>query len=136
LEIPENVDQNREQLLRFIGAHAGHLASQGSVHASWRTYQGRRLGPYYRLLFRIDGRQHSRYLGTDPAFADEIRCLLAHMQAPLREGRTLTRCRAQLRAALRLQKRELDGQLRRLGLYLKGSEIRGRRKPRSPRGPG
>jgi hypothetical protein len=130
MEIPDSVAQNREQVMEFVAAHAGQLGRQGSVHAAWRSYRGRRLGPYFRLLFRLDCRQHSRYLGTDPAFAEEIRRLLAAMQAPLREGRVLARYRAQLRAALRQQKRELDGQLRRLGLYLKGSEIRGRRKPR------
>jgi hypothetical protein len=39
------------------------LRRQGVVVESWRYYQQRRLGPYFRVSFREQGRQESIYLG-------------------------------------------------------------------------
>ncbi len=33
------------------------MARQGTVVATWRTRQGRKVGPYYRLAWREAGRQ-------------------------------------------------------------------------------
>jgi hypothetical protein len=125
VEIRDSVAQKREEVLKFLADHAALLARQGSVQESWRLYRGERLGPYFRLLYRRDRKQQNLYLGADRALAEEVRTALEGLQAPLRERRELARLRAQARAALRAQKRELDQELRRLGAHLKGFEVRG-----------
>ena len=51
----------------YVLAHGARFAHQGAVVASWQTYRGRRLGPYYWLAFRDSGRQRSIYLGRSLA---------------------------------------------------------------------
>ena len=67
LEIQDFVDQKTkrryEAVRAWIFAHRRLLATQGTVTASWREYQGRRLGPFYRLAYREGNRQRSVYLG-------------------------------------------------------------------------
>src|SRR5438128_2286938 len=111
-------------------AQAAILSRQGSVHESWRLYKGEKLGPYFRLLYRHDGRPHCVYLGADGALAEAVRQALQELQAPRRERRALGRLRALARAALRKQKRALDGELRRRGACLKGWKVRGWRNVR------
>ena len=58
-------DQNEKDLARFrrvelfLLQHPQRFATQGSVAATWRTYRGRRLGPYFQLIYRRDGRKRS-----------------------------------------------------------------------------
>jgi len=42
----------------FLQAHKALFANQGTVAATWRTYRGKRLGPYFQLAYRDRGRQH------------------------------------------------------------------------------
>jgi hypothetical protein len=119
------VAQKKDLVLRFIADHALILSRHGSVQATWRLYQGRRLGPFYRLVYRSERRQHSIYLGRQEGLAEEVRRLLAEMQAPVRQSRLLARTKRVARQALRGQKRELDQVLHEHGLYLKGHEVRG-----------
>jgi len=67
--------------LDFIRTHAGIFARCGSVVASYRSKNGRRCGPYYRLAYRADRRQRSLYLGTSEELAAQVRSLLAELQA-------------------------------------------------------
>jgi hypothetical protein len=65
------------------------------------------------------------YLGRDPALAEEVRAALREMQRSLEEKRGLRRQVQAARKVFRDQQRELDRELARVGLYRKGSEIRG-----------
>ncbi len=94
---------------------------------TWREYQGRRLGPYYRLAWREEGRQRSLYLGRSTWVVEKVRELLANLQKELREGRVLQRLERAARAASRWSKGLVREQLGRLGLTLKGFEVRGGR---------
>jgi hypothetical protein len=133
LENPESVDQKRAAVRRLLAELASTLRRQGSVQQSWRTYRGRRLGPFYRLAYREGGRQCSVYLGSDEELVNEVRQTLQVLQSPLRHDRQLERQLTLVKAALKDQKQALDGELRQQGLYRKGAEIRGwRSRPRKP----
>ena len=56
-------DQKSHKALTLLREAPTRFACQGTVTTSWRTYRGRRLGPYYRLAWRENGRQRSIYLG-------------------------------------------------------------------------
>jgi len=117
----------------IITEHAAILRFQGSVHQSWRYYRGRRVGPYYRLLYRNRGSQEIIYLGKDDILAEQVSALLRVWQAPMRERHYLSLLRSRARAAFRAHQRALDRELWNQGLYRKGNEIRGWRQPR-PKG--
>jgi hypothetical protein len=120
-----SVAQKSDAVLRFIAHHATIFGRHGSVQATWRVYRGRRLGPFFRLVYRSEGQQRSIYLGRHEGLAEEVRSLLTEMQAPVRESRVLARTKQLTREALRRQKRELAQVLQKHGLYLKGYEVRG-----------
>lgn len=123
-----SVDQKRRELLRFLAEHGGLLAAQGSVQETYRCYQGRRLGPFFRLSFREAGKQRAVYIGRDRALAAEIQRHLQELQAPLLWARQLERSLAQHRRALRTAKLEFRRRLEAQGLRLQGNEIRGWRR--------
>jgi muconolactone delta-isomerase len=101
------------------------MARQGTVVATWRTRHGRKVGPYYRLAWREDGRQKSLYLGGSTELAQAVRQILAELQRPLRVDRAFLAARKQGWAALRAHKIVLARELARYGLYLHGWEVRG-----------
>lgn len=129
MEKPASVTQ--KQAARFdavaaqILAHKPLFAAQGTVTADWRTYRGRRLGPYFRVDFRDCGRRKSSYLGRDEALAERVRRLLADLQELHRDRMLFRRLKAQVRVALRRQKDELRRELAKWGIVLKGWEFRG-----------
>jgi hypothetical protein len=106
----------------------GVFARQGSVVATWRAYRGRRLGPYFRLAFREDGRQRSIYLGRCRELARRVGSLLAGLQRPLRQRRVVRRLEAQVQASLKRFRAKLAEALAPLGIRIKGSEFRGGRR--------
>ena len=126
MENPQTVDQTAHRALDLIASQAGLFARQGAVVATWRDYRGRKLGPYYRLAYRENGRQRSVYLGRCPTLVARVREALAAVQAPLRQSRALRRMKTQAKAAFRAAKAELDRRLRPIGLFLKGMETMGR----------
>jgi hypothetical protein len=101
------------------------MARQGTVVATWRTRQGRKVGPYYRLAWRENGRQKSLYLGCSAELAQAVRQMLADLQRPLRVDRAFLAARKQGWAALRAHKIVLARELARYALYLHGWEVRG-----------
>lgn len=119
------VDQKLARVIALIRSRPALFARQGCVVTTWRTYQQRKLGPYYRLAFREGGRQRSIYLGTSKETSLRVEALLVDVQKPTKVKAVLRRTRASLRASLRQQKKELDGLLRDQGLLLKGFEVRG-----------
>jgi hypothetical protein len=130
LENTESADQKRRRILLFITAHVEIFGQRGAVVQTWRDYAGRRLGPYFSLIFRKDGKQRSLYLGSDPQFASEVRELLEQTQKPRQERRTAERRRACVESELRRWKEAWDSELRPYGLRLKGWEVRGWRTAR------
>ncbi len=108
-----------------IAARPGLFAACGAVVASWRTYRGRRLGPYYRLAYREGGRQRSIYLGRCAELARRVRGLLERLHRPGRERRRLARLQAQVRRSLRRWKARLARELAGWGVRVKGYEFRG-----------
>lgn len=129
VENGEPVDQKERDRVQRIAAALraqGHrFARQGTVVATWRQYRGKRLGPYYRLAYRADGRQKSIYLGASAWVAAQIRRLLARLQAPLREHRALQRARATILASLRRHQARAKALFAAVGVRLKGFEYRG-----------
>ncbi|HUT90503.1 MAG TPA: hypothetical protein VMY37_13460 [Thermoguttaceae bacterium] len=125
MEKREVVDQKADRALALIASRARLFARQGAVVATWRSYRGRRLGPYWRLAYREAGRQCSVYLGRAGRGVERVRQALAELQGRLRWRRTYRRLCRQVKASLRACQAEFDRQLRRLGLRRKGFEVRG-----------
>ena len=115
-----------------VHALRGILARQGSVVASWRRRGGRQVGPYYRVAYRLDGRWRSMYLGRSEGLAEQVRATLREFRQPLADWRHLDRARKLARKAFRAHKVVWARDLARVGLYLKGNEIRGLRKLKHP----
>jgi hypothetical protein len=120
-EIAARLDRIRKE----VRQREAIMARQGTVVATWRTRQGRKAGPYYRLAWREGGRQKSLYLGRSAELAQAVRQMLAELQRPLREDRAFRAARKQGWAALRAHKIVLARELARYGLYLHGWEVRG-----------
>ncbi len=114
-----------QRVRRLIVAHSSLFSAQGSVVASWRYRDGRRLGPYYRLAFRVGGRQRSLYLGKSETVAQKIRQLLGSLQKPLRETRQRRRLLAEALTGIRQTREQMRRRLAPLGIRLKGLELRG-----------
>lgn len=132
MEIPTFADQKsrrrREAILKQVRALQPILCRQGKVVAGWRVYRGQRLGPYWRLTYRHEGRSHWLYLGRNDGPAQEVRRLLQRWQEPLRRRRQWIAERRRIKRSLRACKLRLALELARAGLRLKGYEVRGWRK--------
>jgi hypothetical protein len=115
--------------LQELAARHDLFGRQGVVLATWRSYRGRRLGPYYRIEFRHEGKRQSIYLGACGGFAEEVQQCLQALKSPIQQERAYRRERAKLRAVLRRQKQQLGIELEKIGLSLKGYEVRGFRRP-------
>jgi hypothetical protein len=118
-------DQLDHPAFRLLSQQPELFARQGHVAAGWRYRNGRRFGPYYRLSYRLDGRQHSLYLGRAGELVEGVRQQLESLQRSRVERRAVRRLDRQVRAALRIEKLHLDALLRPYGLRLKGLEVRG-----------
>lgn len=129
------VDQKRHQrraaILAAIRQAGPVLAASGSIVKSFRTYRGRRLGPFYRLAYRESGRQKTIYLGRDAELVAAARGLLEAQQARERIRRILRRQRSAVQAGLRAAKAAWAQELEKNGLSLQGYEVRGWRQRRS-----
>ncbi|MDY0169344.1 MAG: hypothetical protein RBS80_22565 [Thermoguttaceae bacterium] len=119
-----------------ILAHARFFVAQGFVEATWRTYRGRRLGPYFTVSCRQRGRrrdpcagaapqQTSIYLGRSPELAARVRRLLDELRQHTRCKRRCEETRRQIRRSLTRAKEALRQRLAEHGVALKGSEFRG-----------
>lgn len=94
---------------------------QGTVVASWRKYRGHRLGPFFALRYRVEGRQLALYLGRSAELAAEVQGLLAEVQ----QQRELATWQRQARLQLRKYKEGWRRELAAAGLRLQGFEVRG-----------
>lgn len=125
MENDEVVDQRRATVEAFLARHGEVLKRQGVVVATFRHRDGRRLGPYYRLVCRTEGRQISVYLGPPGPLVEDVRRRVAALQAPLVAARRRGHVRLALRRQAAVARRELDAELKPRGLYRKGNEVRG-----------
>lgn len=91
---------------------------------TWRSSDGRTFEPYYRLVYRKEGRRRSIYLGRSAGLAEEVRALLASLQKPLRDQQQWQRIRRAMKKALRAQKAAWGKVLAEYGFELKGYEVR------------
>ncbi|MHB1033729.1 MAG: hypothetical protein ACYC35_12830 [Pirellulales bacterium] len=94
----DQLDQRFDDVRNHVLARRALFALQGTVVATWRTRGGRRAGPYYRLAYREAGRQQSIYLGRSARLADQVRVLLAELQASVRARNLFRRLKAHARA--------------------------------------
>ena len=110
----------------FFAQHQALLARQGAVVASWRVRDGRRLGPYFRLETRLPrGHRVSVYLGSGADLVAAARNRLAELQRPVHAQRQLAIVYRHLRRGARAVRVTVAEELSKIGLRLKGSEIRG-----------
>jgi hypothetical protein len=130
-EKSKSVAQNRPPreaaILKQVNELCRVLARQGGIVASWRSYRGQQIGPYYRLVYRADGRQRSIYLGRSGSLVERVRAIVRRCRQPLAERRQVAQLRQLARRAFRAHKKVWARQLARTGQYLKGNEIRGLR---------
>lgn len=129
--VDQKLVKRRDVLLAKIREAAPALAATGSIVETWRTYQGRRLGPYYRLAYRESGRQKTIYVGKDAELVVAARSLLEELHVNERIRRTMERQQLAVRAGLRAAKAAWAQELQKSGLTLKGYEVRGWRRLRS-----
>ncbi|MCY2994865.1 MAG: hypothetical protein NTY19_44440 [Planctomycetota bacterium] len=119
------VDQKTERkflaIREFVLGNWDAFRRQGSVVPSWRTYRGRRLGPFFSLRFRLQGRQSAIYLGRSAGLAERVKALLDEVHRERKFARLKRRARAEFRELKRRWKQELAA----TGLELRGFEIRG-----------
>jgi hypothetical protein len=125
LENRDFVDQLAHPAVALLAARPELFARQGSLSATWRRRGDKTFGPYYRLRYRDQRRACSLYLGPAGALVDRVRGALDTLQSPLRQRRAFDQLRRSVRDALRRDRRTVDAHLRRLGLWLKGFEVRG-----------
>jgi hypothetical protein len=129
LEKLDSGAQNGPALTQFLAEHTEALRQYGHVSATWRISRGQRVGPYYRLRYCEGGKRHSLYLGQDAELVEAVRRRLAELQAPRRERLQWQAFLKRQTAQHRRLKAALNGELQRLGLSLKGVEVRGLRQP-------
>lgn len=123
MEISKIVDQ---RVRKFLEENEDRLARQGSIVSGYRQRDGRRWGPYFRLMCRLeDGRQTSVYLGANIALVDQVRDCLSELQAPIRDDRCLRKVRLQIRRELAIVHIGLSEQIVDFGLFLHGNDVRG-----------
>lgn len=96
------------------------LATQGSVHPERRSPNRM----YYKLWYRVNGRQKTRYLGTDADFADQVAAELMELQTERRMQKRLGQLTRSARQLLRTTKKQLEPQLEEAGFKFHGNEIR------------
>jgi len=101
-----------EQVCRLLDERPKVFARRGSVVATYRRYRGRRLGPYYALIFREEGHrrdpQRTVYLGGNAELADAVRRVLTKTQAPRNQIRDERRAQRRRIAQTEAQLRTID----------------------------
>jgi hypothetical protein len=111
--------------LAQIEADPAWFARHGVVVAKWRYHGGRKLGPYFALIYRQAGRQRAYYLGREGPLVHAVRQRLAELREHAQRDRTYEQFRRQILGSLRVHKARLNLRLGGLGLRLQGFEVRG-----------
>jgi hypothetical protein len=127
--VEKSISVAKKQEARFIAIQTFVLENKilfiksGTMAECWKTYRGRRIGPYYRLAFREDGKQKSIYLGRDPELASRAAQLLSELQAPHRIRRETRLLRMQILNSFRRELKNLDPYLPAIGYRRKGTHF-------------
>ena len=119
--------------LERINNNPQTFAHNGVVVPSYRTRGNKRYGPYYRVAYRVAGRQCSIYLGRCKNLANQARELLTKLQYRRDFFRLSRRGERQRRATLRRVIRQWQQTIRAYGLDYRGCEVRGWRRLGIPR---
>jgi hypothetical protein len=99
------------------------LTKQGSICADVRS-DGQ---VYYKLRFRLDGRQHVRYLGNVSEFVERVRAELGRLQHRARLRQQLGQLTRAAGRNLRAAKSRLEPLLGDAGFAFHGMAVRKRR---------
>jgi hypothetical protein len=100
------------------------LRRQGFVSCEQRRPEH---APIYKLRYRIQGRQRTRFLGNNLAFLDAVRRELAELQQAIKGDRQMRRVLRQARRGLRQAKSTLAPLLAEQGYSFHGRVLRRRR---------
>jgi hypothetical protein len=115
------------QLQTQVLEHRELIKQDGCIGATWKTYRGKRLGPYYRVEFRENSAIKTIYIGRNEELTKMASALIEKLKQPCREDRLLRRARAAARAALRHSLADAETYLAPLGYYRRGLGLYKRR---------
>jgi hypothetical protein len=118
---------NPNPALALLNAHPRKFANVGLVVPTWKYYKGRKLGPYYRLQFRLQGRTRHVYLGREGPRVQAVRERLAELHAVLARRRMYDKMVKRARAQVHVDLAALQRQLAAAGLRSKAIQVRGLR---------
>lgn len=119
--------QRASRIDDFFQRHGLALTRQGGVVVTRRVRGGRRFGPYYRLEVRLpNDHKPSVYLGPESPLVADVRRRLSELRRPLRQYRQMEQLLRHFRLGARTARMKFAAKLKEIGLYLKGSEVRGR----------
>src|SRR5262245_57621597 len=122
-------------LLRGLGLAEDDLAAlrgQGFISCERRRAEH---APIYKLRYRTDGRQRTRYLGTDLSIVDSVRCELAELQKSVKDDRKMRQVLRFVRRRLRHCQKLLAPLLAQGGYTFHGRVLRRRRRQVGERPP-
>lgn len=120
------VDQkDRLALFERLDRLRDHLRVSGTVVSTFRTYKSRRLGPYFRLAYRVDGRQCAVFIGGDADVAEEVRQYLSDLQRPRDQKFAVSRARRAAAQQMVADLAQFDVELAAVGLRRRGSQVIG-----------
>lgn len=123
---PRSVDQkNLVALFERLESIRDDLRAGGSVVPTWRTYKGQRLGPYFRVAYRVGGQQKSVFIGCDAELAEKVRSYLHHLQRQRNESANLNRMRRAAAKRFTESREQFGAELAAVGLRLRGSQVIG-----------
>jgi hypothetical protein len=126
VEKQKSVDQRLRTVELFLAEHGERLTTQGTIVATFRQRDGRRLGPYYRLACRdSQQRQVSVYLGAAGPVVAATRERLEQLQQRHHQQRFWKNVRQGVHQKMKAAREQLAAELALRGLYHKGAEIRG-----------
>ena len=98
---PEKTLARCERLQRQLLENKELIARDGCLGAIWKTYRGKRLGPYYRVEFRLNRTTRTIYIGRDEELVKMVREMIDELKQSRREDRLIRQARTAARAALR-----------------------------------
>ena len=110
------------QLSQLPASEVEALTRQGFVSAERRGSQ-----TYFKLRYRVSGKQRVRYLGSDARVADEVAAELRRLQQGRRTMLELNRAARHVRSGLRDCKRKWQPVFVQLGFRFHGRTLRKRR---------
>jgi hypothetical protein len=102
-----------------------NLRAGGTVVSTWRSYKGQRLGPYFRLAYRVGGRQKSVFIGRDVELAENVRNYLRTLQHQRNKNSNLNRMRRVAAKQFAVSRKQFGTELAAVGLRLRGSQVIG-----------